>query len=103
VTQFIKDTWPPVRAKRPDKQSKPINSVGIGTVLPERADEAADRNTIKMLHKVLDLRAQLRALEPQLSKAITEFGSRRGWSGYREFHLRNELNAQIYTETNNVR
>jgi hypothetical protein len=56
-----------------------------------------------MLYEVLDLRAQLRALEPQLSKAITEFGLRRGQSGYREFYLRNELNAQQYTEGNNVR
>lgn len=72
--------------------------IKIGTVLPGREDDAADIATIKMLETVLDLRAQLRALEPQLSKAITEFGMRRGWRGYREFHLRNELNAQIYTE-----
>jgi hypothetical protein len=72
--------------------------IKIGTVLPGREDDAADAATIKMLDEVLDLRAQLRALEPQLSKAITAFGSRRGWSGYREFHLRNELNRQQYTE-----
>lgn len=81
-----------------NEQGKPINSVGIGTVLPGREDDDADIATIKMLNEVLDLRAQLRALEPQLSKAITAFGSRRGWSGYREFHLRNELNAQTYVE-----
>jgi hypothetical protein len=74
------------------------NSVGIGTVLPGREDDAADIATIKMLDEVLGLRAQLRVLEPQLSKSITNFGSRRGWSGYREFHLRNELNRQTYTE-----
>jgi hypothetical protein len=84
-------------------QGKPINSVGIGIVLLGREDDVADRDTIKMLHEVLDLRAQLRALEPQLSKAITDFGLRRGQSGYREFYLRNELNAQQYTEGNNVR
>ena len=94
MTQFIKDTWPPVREKQ---------TINIGTVLPDREDEAADKDTIRMLYEVLDLRAQLRALEPQLSKAITEFGLRRGQSGYREFYLRNELNAQTYTEGNNVR
>lgn len=66
--------------------------------MPGRENDDADVATIKMLNEVLDLRAQLRALEPQLSKAITEFGLRRGQSGYREFYLRNELNAQTYTE-----
>jgi hypothetical protein len=50
------------------------------------------------LHEVEALRRQLRALEPQLSKMITDFGLRRGQSGYREFYLRNELNAQAYKE-----
>ena len=81
-----------------NEQGKPINSVGIGIVLPGREDNDADIATIKMLNEVLDLRAKLRALEPQLSKAITKFGMRRGSSGYREFYLRNELNAQRYTE-----
>ena len=84
-------------------QGKPINSVGIGIVLPGLEDDVSDRDTIKMLHDVLNLRAELRALEPQLSKDITAFGMRRGWRGYREFYLRNELNAQQYTEGNNVR
>ena len=74
------------------------NSVGIGTVLPGREDDAADIATIKMLDEVLGLRAQLRVLEPQLSKMITDFGLRRGESGYREFFLRNALNRQTYTE-----
>lgn len=81
-----------------NEQGKPINSVGIGIVLPGLEDDDADVATIKLLHDVLDLRAQLRALEPQLSKDITAFGMRRGWRGYREFYLRNELNAQTYTE-----
>jgi hypothetical protein len=51
-----------------------------------------------MLNEVLNLRAELRALEPQLSKAITAFGLRRGDRGYREFFLRNALNQQQYTE-----
>jgi hypothetical protein len=72
--------------------------IKIGTVLPGREDDAADIATIKMLNEVLDLRAQLRALEPQLSKAITDFGMRRGERGYREFYLRNALNRQQYTE-----
>ena len=79
-------------------QGKPINSVGIGIVLPGREDDTADIATIKLLHEVETLRRQLRALEPQLSKMITEFGLRRGQSGYREFYLRNELNAQAYKE-----
>lgn len=73
-------------------------AIKIGTVLPGREDDAADIATIKMLETVLDLRSQLRALEPQLSKAITAFGWRRGNSGYREFYLRNELNEQAYKE-----
>ena len=74
------------------------NVVGIGTVLPGREDNDADIATIKLLTEVEAMRRQLRALEPQLSKAITEFGLRRGWRGYREFFLRNELNRQQYTE-----
>jgi hypothetical protein len=50
------------------------------------------------LHEVEAMRRQLRVLEPQLSKMVTEFGWRRGWSGYREFFLHNELNAQTYKE-----
>jgi hypothetical protein len=79
-------------------QPSSTNSVGIGTVLPGRADDAADIATIKMLTEVIALRTQLRALEPQLSKAVTDFGKRRGWSGYREFHLRNALNEINYKE-----
>jgi hypothetical protein len=74
------------------------NVVGIGTVLPGRENNDADIATIKLLHEVEARRRQLRVLEPQLSKMITEFGWRRGWSGYREFFLRNELNAQTYKE-----
>jgi hypothetical protein len=94
---LIKDTWPPVRKKQPTNTS-PTNSVGIGTVLPGREDDAADIATISLLTDVIEMRNQLRALEPQLSKAITEFGWRRGASCYREFFLRNELNRQQYTE-----
>lgn len=79
-------------------QPNSTNSVGIGTVLPGREDDAADVATIKLLTEVIALRTQLRALEPQLSKMITEFGWRRGESGYREFFLRNALNQQQYTE-----
>ena len=92
---LIKDTWPPVREKQP---TKPNNLVGIGTVLAGREDDAADIATIKLLTDVIEMRNQLRALEPQLSKMITEFGWRRGETGYREFFLRNALNAQTYTE-----
>jgi hypothetical protein len=74
------------------------NVVGIGTVLPGRENNDADIATIKLLHEVEARRRQLRLLEPQLSKMITEFGWRRGQSGYREFFLHNELNAQTYKE-----
>ena len=67
-------------------------------MLPGREDDAADIATIKLLTEVEAMRRQLRALEPQLSKMITDFGWRRGNSGYREFFLRNELNRQQYTE-----
>lgn len=67
-------------------------------MLPGREDNAADIATIKLLTEVEAMRRQLRVLEPQLSKAITEFGMRRGERGYREFFLRNALNRQQYTE-----
>jgi hypothetical protein len=74
------------------------NVVGIGTVLSGRENNDADIATIKLLHEVEAMRRQLRVLEPQLSKMITEFGLRRGESGYREFFLRNALNQQQYKE-----
>ena len=74
------------------------NVVGIGTVLPGRENNDADIATIKLLHEVEARRRQLRLLEPQLSKMITEFGMRRGERGYREFYLRNALNQQQYKE-----
>ena len=94
MTYFIKDTWPPVREKQPT----PTNSVGIGTVLPGREDDAADIATISLLTEVIALRTKLRAIEPQLSKMITEFGWRRGETGYREFFLRNAINEINYKE-----
>jgi hypothetical protein len=70
----------------------------VDRILPDRRDDAADKATIKLLHEVTARRAQLRALEPQLSKMITDYGLRRGQTGYREFYLRSELNAKQYTE-----
>lgn len=83
--------------KEPTKPN-PTNSVGIGTVLPGRENDEADIATIKLLTEVIALRTQLRVLEPQLSKSITEFGLRRGDRGYREFFLRNALNEKAYKE-----
>ena len=74
------------------------NAVGICTVLAGREDDAADIATIKLLTDVIEMRTKLRALEPQLSKAITEFGIRRGETGYREFFLLNALNEKAYKE-----
>lgn len=77
---------------------KAFSMLDISDVLPDRRDDGADIATIKLLHEVEYIRRQLRALEPQLSKATTEYGMRRGWRGYREFHLRNALNRQQYVE-----
>jgi len=79
-------------------QLNSTNIVGIGTVLPGLENNEADMATIKLLHEVEAMRRQLRVLEPQLSKMITEFGMRRGERGYREFYLRNALNQQQYKE-----
>lgn len=67
-------------------------------MLPGLENDAADIATIKLLTDVIEMRNQLRALEPQLSKMVTEFGWRRGASCYREFFLRNELNEKAYKE-----
>ena len=67
-------------------------------MLPGLEDNDADIATIKLLHEVETMRRQLRALEPQLSKMITDFGMRRGERGYREFYLRNALNQKQYVE-----
>jgi hypothetical protein len=75
-----------------------FSMLDVTDVLPDRRDDGADIATIKLLHEVEFIRRQLRALEPQLSKAITAFGWRRGQSGYREFYLRNALNRQQYKE-----
>lgn len=54
-------------------------------------DKKADQEAIRLLKKVDKLRAELRRLEPELSKACLNYGKRRGMSLFREFHLRNEL------------
>ena len=51
----------------------------------------SDEEVIALLYKVDALRAELRTLEPQLSKACNQYGQRRGMAFYREFHLRNAL------------
>lgn len=50
-----------------------------------------DEETIDLLHKVDTLRAELRRLEPILHKACVEYGKRRGCTGFRDFHVRNEI------------
>jgi hypothetical protein len=77
---------------------KAFSMLDVSDVLPDRRNDEADVATIKLLHEVEFIRRQLRALEPQLSKAVTDYGLRRGRTGYREFFLRNELNRQQYTE-----
>ena len=75
-----------------------FSMLDVTDVLPDRRDDGADIATIKLLHEVEFIRRQLRALEPKLSAMVTEYGSRRGFSGYREFHLRNKLNETNYKE-----
>lgn len=77
---------------------KAFSMLDVTDVLPDRRDDGADIATIKLLHEVEYMRRQLRVLEPQLSAMITQYGLRRGRVGYREFFLRNALNAQVYTE-----
>ena len=55
------------------------------------SDKQADRATIAMLKKVDKLRAELKALEPQLSAMLTQYGQRRGMCFYREHILRKEV------------
>jgi hypothetical protein len=75
-----------------------FSMLDVTDVLPDRRDDGADIATIKLLTDVIEMRNNLRALEPKLSAMVTEYGSRRGFSGYREFHLRNKLNETNYKE-----
>lgn len=50
-----------------------------------------DQETIDLLHRVDALRAELRTLEPILSRACVEYGKRRGYTGFRDWHVRNAL------------
>ena len=52
-----------------------------------------DNDTILLLHRVDELRAELRRLEPELTKACVEFGKRRGCFLYREHHVRRDTQA----------
>jgi hypothetical protein len=47
-----------------------------------------DEETIELLRHVDALRAELRRLEPILSKACVEYGKRRGCIGFRDYHVR---------------
>jgi hypothetical protein len=55
------------------------------------ADKQADREAIALLKKVDKLRAELKALEPQLRAMLTQYGKRRGLCFYREHTLRKEV------------
>lgn len=55
-------------------------------------DEAADKEVAELLARKDELQAELRLLEPKVTKACREFGARRGYFlGYREFHVRLDL------------
>ena len=55
-----------------------------------------DEETIALLSKVDDMRAELRRLEQTLSRACVEYGRRRGYlAGFREHHVRNSLPARV--------
>jgi hypothetical protein len=49
-----------------------------------------DEEIITLLYRVDELRAELRRLEPILSKACVAYGKRRGCTGFRDFHVRND-------------
>lgn len=50
-----------------------------------------DQETIDLLRKVDAMRAELRRLEPILNKACVQYGKRRGCTGFRDFHVRNDV------------
>lgn len=50
-----------------------------------------DEETIALLRRVDAMRAELRDLEHQLTKACVEYGKRRGYSLFRDFHVRNDI------------
>jgi hypothetical protein len=50
-----------------------------------------DEETIALLHRVDELRAELRRLEPILHKACVDYGKRRGYATFRDTHVRNEI------------
>jgi hypothetical protein len=61
-------------------------------LIKDEPNPEADAEAIAMLHRVDALRAELRALEPQLSKAITAYGRRHNYYlGYREWSFRNDI------------
>ena len=61
--------------------------------MTEKTPKQLDRETVRLLCKVEKLRAELKQLEPKLSAMVTQYGKRRGYMlGYREWHLRNDLN-----------
>ena len=63
-------------------------------MLDMSADTRADREVIRLLHKVDKLRADLRILEPQLAKACNEYGKRRGMLFFFDDHLRNHIEQE---------
>ena len=63
-------------------------------MLDMSADTRADREVIRLLHKVDKLRADLRILEPQLAKACNEYGKRRGMLFFFDDHLRNLIEQE---------
>jgi len=98
---MLRDTWPPTQEENEFvciDTRKAFSMLDVTDVLPDRRDDGADIATIKLLTDVIEMRNNLRALEPKLSAMVTEYGSRRGFSGYREFHLRNKLNETNYKE-----
>jgi len=98
---MLRDTWPPTQDENEFvciDTRKAFSMLDVTDVLPDRRNDGADIATIKLLHEVEFIRKQLRALEPQLSAMVTQYGLRRGQTGYREFHLRNNLNEQAYKE-----
>lgn len=61
-------------------------------------DKELDEQCYELLREVDKLRAQLRVLEPQLTRACIAYGKRRGCNLFRDFHVRNDMQRLGITE-----
>ncbi len=63
--------------------------------MADKTNEQLDQECAELLLRVDDLRAELRRLEPELTKACHAFGKRRGFIGwFNEWNVRNTLEVE---------